>query len=80
LDEIYLVVVKRVPKLGRVEFMKEENIGSVAKFLVPDWGNEVDFFIGLSHRPASLCSLARRYDNLMSTLYPSQGLRIWLQL
>jgi len=35
----------------------------VAKFLVSDWGAIVDSVIGLSYRPASLCSLAGRYDN-----------------
>ncbi len=40
----------------------------VPKFIVPDSG------IGLSYRPASLCSLAGRYDNHMpeSTISPSQ--------
>jgi hypothetical protein len=35
----------------------------VAKFVVPDLGDKVDSEIGLSYRPASLCSLAGRYDN-----------------
>jgi hypothetical protein len=42
-----------------------------AKFLVPDWGiwNIVDSGIGLSYNPTS-----------ESTISPSQGLRIWLQI
>jgi hypothetical protein len=27
--------------------------GTGAKFLVPDWGDKVDYGIGLSYRPAS---------------------------
>jgi hypothetical protein len=48
------------------------------KFLVPDWGIYSDSVIGLSYRPASLCSLASRYASPMpeSTMSPSQGLRI----
>ncbi len=54
----------------------------LAKFVVPDWGDKVDSDIGLSYRPASLCSVAGRYDNTMpeSTISPSQGLWIWVQL
>jgi len=42
-----------------------------AKFLVPDWGDIVNSGIGLSYRPANLCSLAGLYDNPMpdSTTY-----------
>jgi hypothetical protein len=41
-----------------------------AQFLVPDWGDKVDYGLGLSYRPASL--LAGRYDNPVpkSTLSP----------
>ncbi len=41
----------------------------------------VDSTLGLSYRPASLCSLTGRYDNPMSesTLSPIRGLWIWLQ-
>jgi hypothetical protein len=48
---------------------------SLAKFIVPERGDIVDFGIGLSYRPASLCSLAGRYDNPMleSTLSPQSG-------
>ncbi len=48
-------------------------VRSVAKFIVPDWGEKVDS--GLSYRPASPCSLAGRYENPMplSTLYPQSG-------
>ncbi len=35
-------------------------------------GDTVDSGIRLSYRPASLCSLAGRYDNPESTLSPSQ--------
>ncbi len=56
---------------------------SEAKFIDPWLGDIVDSDIRLSYRPASLCSLAGRYDNPMSEtqsqLYPPiQGLRIWL--
>ncbi len=45
----------------------------VAKFLVPDWGDKVDFGINW---PARLHGLAGRYDNPMpeSNIFPSQGL------
>ncbi len=50
---------------------------TVAKFLVPGWGDIVDSGIGLSTVvPARLHMLAGRYDNL--TISPRQGLRIWL--
>ncbi len=47
---------------------------SVAKFIVPDWGDKVDSGIGLSYRPARrLHRLAGRYDHPMpeSTLSPN---------
>ncbi len=52
----------------------------IAKILSPWLGDIVDSGIGLSCRPASLCSLADRYDNPMpeSTISPRQGLRVWL--
>jgi hypothetical protein len=45
----------------------------IAKFIVPDWEDKVDSDIGLSYRPASICSLPDRYDNPMpeSTFSPS---------
>ncbi len=44
----------------------------LAKFMVLDWGDKVVSDIGLSYRPASLCSVAGRYDNHMleSTISP----------
>jgi hypothetical protein len=39
--------------------------------------------VGLSYRPASLCGLAGRYEHPYmpeSTISPSQGRRIWLQV
>ncbi len=47
----------------------------VAKFVVPEWEYIVDSGIGLSYRPASLCSLADRLDNPMpeSTLSAKSG-------
>jgi hypothetical protein len=39
---------------------------AVAKFIVLYWGDKVDYGIGLSYRPASLCSLTGRYDMSMS--------------
>jgi hypothetical protein len=35
----------------------------VTKFFVPDWGDKVDYGIGLSYRLGSLCSLKRRGRN-----------------
>ncbi len=48
---------------------------TVAKFIVPEWGDEVDFGTGLSFRPANLYSLAGRCDNPMpgSTLSSQSG-------
>jgi hypothetical protein len=45
------------------------------EFIVPKWVDKVDSGIGLSYRPASLCSLAGRCDNPMSesTLSPQSG-------
>ncbi len=45
---------------------------SVSKFIVLDWGDEVNTDIGLSYRPARLHRLAGRYDNPMpeSTIPP----------
>jgi hypothetical protein len=60
-----------------------------AKFLVPDWGDKVDSGIGLSYRPARLEYVAWRSGTKIfcrsqlynvRTVYPSQGLRIWLRL
>jgi hypothetical protein len=39
----------------------------VAKFIVPDWVEKVDFGIGLSYRPARLHRLAGWYHNLCRT-------------
>jgi hypothetical protein len=48
-----------------------------AKLIVPEWGggDTVKSVIGLSYQPASLCSLAGRYDNPMpeSPLSPLSG-------
>ncbi len=35
------------------------------KFLVPEWGDILDYDKGLSYRPASLCSLVGRQYNPM---------------
>jgi hypothetical protein len=44
----------------------EHCAGTVAKFIVPDWGDKVDYNgIGFSYPPASLGSLTGRYDNPM---------------
>jgi hypothetical protein len=52
------------------------------QILSPWLGDIVASGIALLFWPASLCSLAGRYDNPMpeSTISPSQGLRIWLQI
>jgi hypothetical protein len=46
-----------------------------AEFIVPDWGDKVNYGIGLSYRPAKLHRLAGRHDNPMpvSTLSPQLG-------
>ncbi len=51
------------------------NYGTLAKFLVPDWGDKADSSVGLSYRPGSLCSMAGRYDNPMpgSAISPCQS-------
>jgi hypothetical protein len=36
-----------------------------AQIIVPDWGDKVDYGMGLSYRPARLHRLADRYGNLM---------------
>jgi hypothetical protein len=64
---------KRRKKWCKTECMEE---GSLAKFIVPDWGDKVDHGIGLSYRPAAgLHRLEGRYDNPMpeSTLSPHSG-------
>jgi hypothetical protein len=40
-----------------------ESARSVAKLIVPDWGDKVDSGIWLSYRPARLYRLAGRYEN-----------------
>jgi hypothetical protein len=69
------------------KFLFEYSLGAPPllqyKFLVPDWGDKIDYVIGLSYRYASLCSLAGWYDNLTpksSLSPPSKGLRIGPQL
>jgi hypothetical protein len=42
---------------------KEIGKGSVAKFLVPDWGDKVNSGAGLSYLPARLHWPAGQYDN-----------------
>ncbi len=62
-----------------IMIMKRLLSRSVAKFLVPDWGDIVDSGIGLSRR---YTGPPGRYDNSVPelTLSPlSQRLRIWLQ-
>jgi hypothetical protein len=39
---------------------------SEAQLIVPDWGDKVDYGIGLSYRPVRLHRLAGRYDNPIS--------------
>jgi hypothetical protein len=52
-------------------------LGGEFKFMVPDWGDQVNSGIGLSHWPLSYMG---RYDNPMpeTTISPSKGLWIWL--
>jgi hypothetical protein len=41
------------------------------QFIVPDWGDKVEYGIGLSYRPARLSRLAVSYDTLChGRLYP----------
>ncbi len=52
-----------------------------AQFIVPDWGDKVDYGImGLTYRPVRRHRLAGRYDypRPLSTSSPSKGLWIWL--
>jgi hypothetical protein len=55
-----------------VSFKQRCVSGTVAKFIVSDWGDKVDYGIMLSYRPVTQCSLVGRCDNPMrqSTLYP----------
>jgi hypothetical protein len=48
---------------------------TVAEFIDPDWGDNVNSGIGLSYRPARLHGLPARYDNPMPELTssPSHG-------
>jgi hypothetical protein len=49
---------------------------SVAKLLIPEWGNKVDFGIGLLYWVAGPCSLAGQYDYPImpkSALSPQSG-------
>ncbi len=55
---------------GRSEGMPGK---SVAKFIVPDWGDKVDSGTGLSYWSARLHREVGRYDN-ESTISPIQGL------
>jgi hypothetical protein len=55
---------------------EKERKNSEAKFLVPDWGIQLTLSgIGLSYRPASLCSLVGRCTTTLShsRLYPPQS-------
>ncbi len=47
----------------RAIWLKHSLMAYRAQFLVPDWGDEAGSGVRLSYRPASLCSLAGRYDN-----------------
>jgi hypothetical protein len=51
-----------------------------AQFIVPVWGNNVYYGIGLSYRPDRLHMLAGRTTTLCHSRLcpPSKGLRIWL--
>jgi hypothetical protein len=56
---------------------------SVAKFIVPYWEDKVDYGIGLSYQPASLCNLMDRYGNRTSESTLSLSVRdyelgLWL--
>jgi hypothetical protein len=86
MDEVPCIELTRSGKLltvtlGRVDLnpMPESetlDLPSVAKFIVPDWGDKVNSGKGLSYLPAKLHRLAGRYDNPMpkSTISPSQRL------
>ncbi len=41
-----------------------------AQFIVPDWGDKVDFVLGLSYRPVRLHRLAGRNDNAIVDFIP----------
>ncbi len=52
----------------RTFYPGSDNFQLVAEFINPDWGDKVNFGIGLSYRPARLHGLAGRYDNPMPEL------------
>ncbi len=59
---------------------KKKIVDTVAKFIVPEWGDIVDSGIGLSYWPVRLCSLVGQYANHMpeSTLSLQSGTMNWL--
>jgi hypothetical protein len=59
---------------ARIPLMMFSSLYTVAKIIVPDWGDKVESVIGLWYRPASLCSLAGQYDYGIGLSYPSAGL------
>jgi hypothetical protein len=55
---------ERLRETGKM--VKYRTAISEAQFIVPDWGDKVDYTIGLSYRPVRLHHrLAGRYDNTM---------------
>jgi hypothetical protein len=56
------------------------SLSTEAQFIVPDWGDKVDFVTGLSYRPVRLDGLAGRYDNplckLSSYLYLNSKIQL----
>jgi hypothetical protein len=79
MDDLQEVLYVRRQLRERCGLRNEKRKKPEAKFIVPDWGNQVDSDIGLSYRPARLYRQAADTATLYmseSTISPSQGLRI----
>jgi hypothetical protein len=64
----------------RVSLPQEKKLNLEAELIVPDWGDKVNFGIGLSYLPVSYIDWrAVTYDDPLQelTISPSQGLLIW---
>ncbi len=85
--QMFTIPLRRSPfvRAGRQVEMYGQSTGyetvdhAVDKFIGPYWGDKVDYGIGLSYRPATLCSLMVQYNNPMplSTLSRQSGTMNW---
>ncbi len=59
--------------LNKVLFLASKSLSlalnPVAKFIVPDWGDKVDYGIGFSYRPARLHRLAGPLINTFISIF-----------